>query len=64
LCAGLPLAFIAVRWIKSFLFEVTASDSLAMAAAVVLVSTVALTAGYLPALRATKIEPMRALKYE
>jgi predicted permease len=62
--AGVPLAFVAVRWIKSFLFEVPASDSLAIAEAMVLVSAVALTAGYLPARRATKIEPMRALKYE
>jgi predicted permease len=61
---GVPLAIYSVRWIKSFLFGVSAADPLALAAALALVSVAALIAGYLPAHRATKIDPMRALKYE
>jgi predicted permease len=61
---GVPLALFAARWIKSFLFGIRGADPLAIAAAILLVTIAALTAGYLPAHRATKIDPMRALKYE
>jgi ABC-type antimicrobial peptide transport system permease subunit len=43
---------------------VPAADPLALASAILLVSAGALTAGYLPAARASKIDPMAALKYE
>ena len=61
---GLPLALAAARWIKSFLFGVPFSDPLAIAGAVLLIMLLALLAAYLPARRATKIDPIRALRYE
>jgi predicted permease len=64
LTLGLPLALIATRWIKSFLFGVPPLDPVALGAAVVLMATVSTLAGYLPARRATKVDPMVALKYE
>ena len=61
---GLPLAMAAARWIKSFLFSVPFSDPLAIAGAVFLIVLLAFVAAYLPARRATKIDPIRALRYE
>ncbi len=62
--AGLPLAIGATRWLKSFLFGVREIDPLAIAAAVLLILALALLAGYLPARRAARIDPMRALRHE
>jgi ABC-type antimicrobial peptide transport system permease subunit len=64
LVAGLPLALGATRWLKSFLFGVGEIDPLAIAAAVLLIFALALLAGYLPARRAARIDPMRALRHE
>ncbi len=64
LAFGLPLALAAMRWIRSFLFDVPIADPLAISTAVVLIAIASSLAGYLPALRATKIDPMVALRYE
>jgi ABC-type antimicrobial peptide transport system permease subunit len=64
LVLGLPLALAASRFIKSFLFGVQPLDPLAIASAVLLIAALAVVAGYLPARRATKIDPMLALRYE
>jgi ABC-type antimicrobial peptide transport system permease subunit len=64
LTLGLPLALIATRWIKSFLFGVPPIDPVAMGGAIVLMATVSTLAGYLPARRATKVDPMVALRCE
>ena len=61
---GLPLALSGTRWIKSFLFGVEQIDPLAITAAVLLIVVLALLAGYLPARRAARIDPMRALRHE
>ncbi|MGI9074660.1 MAG: ABC transporter permease [Bryobacteraceae bacterium] len=61
---GLPLAWVAARWIRTFLFGVPVADPLAIAGAVFLIAIASLVAAYLPASRATKIDPMRALRYE
>jgi predicted permease len=64
LVAGLPLALGATLWLKSFLFGVRAIDPLAIAAAILLIMALALVAGYLPARRAARIDPMHALRHE
>jgi predicted permease len=61
---GVPLALSGSRWIKSFLFGVPPLDPAAVATAILLILILASVAGYLPARRAAKIDPMRALRHE
>ena len=62
--AGLPLALALSRVVQSQLFALSPHDPASLAAAVFVLATVALVAGYLPARRATKVDPMTALRYE
>lgn len=64
LLLGLPFALAATRSLESFLFGVKPLDPLALAAAILLIAALSLLAGYLPARRATKIDPIRALRHE
>ena len=58
---GLPLAFLAARSMRALLFNVGAGDPLAFLLGGVLLMAVAAVAAYLPAYRASRIEPMVAL---
>ena len=58
---GLPLAFLAGRSMRSLLYNVQAADPLSFTVGAVLLIGVAAVAAYLPAYRASRIEPMVAL---
>ena len=61
---GLFVSFALARLMEGFLFGVDALDSLTFAGVTVLVLAIASLAGYIPARRATRIDPMAALRYE
>jgi predicted permease len=61
---GLAAALAVARTVRSLLFDLQFNDAGVLATAVVVLTLVALAAGFLPADRAARIDPMRALRYE
>ena len=59
---GLPLSWAVARMIRSLLFGVGAADPLTFVAVLVTLASVAALAGYLPARRATRLDPANALR--
>jgi ABC-type antimicrobial peptide transport system permease subunit len=59
---GLGAAYFLGRAAQSLLFEVQGLDPLVFGGVAVLLATVAFSAGYLPARRAARVDPMVALR--
>jgi ABC-type antimicrobial peptide transport system permease subunit len=62
--AGLAAAVALGRAAQSMLFELQGHDPVVLASAVVALGLVAFAAGLIPAHRASKVDPIRALRYE
>ena len=61
---GLPMALGTTRFIASFVFGLTATDPTVLSASLLFLCVIALISGYLPARRASQVDPMVALRYE
>jgi putative ABC transport system permease protein len=64
LALGLAGTLGATRVLSSFLYGIRPTDAITLAAASLILAAVAMTASYLPARRATRVDPMVALRYE
>jgi predicted permease len=64
LAAGAPLALVAGRLVEVFLYGVAPADPVTLGGSAALMLAVASLAAYLPARRASRIDPMEALRYE
>jgi putative ABC transport system permease protein len=61
---GLPVAWIASRWVESLLFGLTATDPSTIGGVVLLLTAASQIAAYLPARRASRLDPLTALRHE
>jgi ABC-type antimicrobial peptide transport system permease subunit len=64
LAVGVPLALASSPVLHSFLFGLRSTDPLSLIAVILLLGVVSVLAGFIPARRAAKIDPMVALRYE
>jgi predicted permease len=62
--AGLALALALGRLVKTMLYGIKPADPLSLAISAILLIAVATAAGWIPALRASRVEPMEALRHE
>ena len=61
---GLPMIFAVTRLAATLLFGLTPTDPFSLIFAALLMLAVAMVAGYLPSRRATRVDPLVALRYE
>ena len=64
LALGLPLSLGGLRVLQSQLFELSASDPLTLSGSVLIIASVTVLAAWMPARKATKVDPMVALRCE
>jgi ABC-type antimicrobial peptide transport system permease subunit len=61
---GLGAGFLLTEFLRTMLFELKPNDPIAIASAALLLLLVSLTSALVPALRASRLEPTEALRYE
>jgi putative ABC transport system permease protein len=61
---GMGVALGVTRWLQSLLFRISVTDPLTLGSTALILMTVAVAACFIPARRATKVDPMVALRYE
>ena len=64
LAIGLPVAWGLSRYVSSQLFDVKPADATTAVAAIAILGAVSLAAGFVPARKASRIDPLVALRYE
>jgi len=62
--AGLGASWALTKYVQAQLYGVERHDALTLAAATIGLTIVACLAGYIPAVRASRADPMHALRYE
>jgi ABC-type antimicrobial peptide transport system permease subunit len=61
---GVPVAYVLSRYVTSQLYGVTPTDAATALAALAILAAVAAISGFLPARRASTIDPLQALRHE
>jgi ABC-type antimicrobial peptide transport system permease subunit len=61
---GIGLALLAGRFVRELLYGITATDPVAIGGVAVLVAGASVVAGWFPARRATRVDPMEAMRAE
>src|SRR5271169_294630 len=64
IAVGVPIALAGTHLIRSMLFGLGAADPIALVAACAILAAIAAAASYVPARRASRVDPMVALRYE
>jgi predicted permease len=64
LSVGLPLSWFGTRLLHNQLYGLSAHDPATLAAAVLVIAAVTIAAGFVPARRASRVDPITALRYE
>jgi ABC-type antimicrobial peptide transport system permease subunit len=61
---GLPAAWFCSKLVVSLLYGIQPDDPLSIGAAMAVLAIIAMLAGYIPAARASRVDPLHALRYE